>query len=257
MTQANAIFLLMVFCRRNNVKSTDHTGLTRIIIVIRNVIVILGFTILISACKTTEVKSGNVADIEVKNVDINQGEEKSFFSSQFRINLSVPSSWSVSGKETIDAVADIGGKIISGDDEIKKILHEESKKRTENIFLISQYEVGTPVQFNPSIVSVSENIALAPGIKSGKDYLYHVEQLLLGSAANYSIVEHYKPTIISSYSFDAFKAKTTINGTSFYQDYYATKAGKSVLSFIITYSNQEEFTAFDKVLKNIKIEENF
>lgn len=223
----------------------------------RNVIFILGFTILISACKTTEVKSGNVADIEVKNVDINQAVEKNFFSTQFRISLSAPSSWSVSGKETIDAVADIGGKIISGDDEIKKILHEESKKRTENIFLISQYEVGAPVQFNPSIVSVSENIALAPGIKSGKDYLYHVEQLLLASTANYSIVEHYKPVIISGYVFDAIKAKTTINGSSFYQDYYATKAGKFVLSFIITYSNQEEFTAFDKVLKNIKIKENF
>ncbi len=170
----------------------------------------------------------------------------------FGLTIEFPEDWAVAEKETLKQVTDMGTDFLAGDDKNLKAIVKASELQTVNLFMVSQHPLGSPVPFNPNVTAVAERIRHMPGIKSGKDYLYHARKLMESSALDASFTEEVRNEQIGGYSFDIMTAEMNMSGASIKQQYYATVLKGYVLGVIISYSNDQDQAALKEILATIK-----
>ena len=84
----------------------------------------------------------------------------------FGFSLPIPENWSVQNRDQLEMIKSAGEELM-GDSKEVKYAQKESAKNTYYLLTIFKYELGTPVDFNPSIIIIGENVSHSPGIKSG------------------------------------------------------------------------------------------
>jgi hypothetical protein len=169
----------------------------------------------------------------------------------FSMSMDVPQGWSVQSKAAMKQLMNQGSDLVAGDDQNLKAVMKQSEKQTINMFVFLKYEQGTPVSFNPSIVAVAERVSHMPGIKRGADYFFHVRRLLQASQIEYSFPKKIYTTDLSGESFDVMPAEISASFITIEQDYYAALMKDYVLSFILSYSNEEEKQELTKILDTV------
>ena len=201
----------------------------------KNSIKILGLILLIIV--TSSFKNNNHS----KNFDYGHVKKGVYFNDFFGFNIELPEDWVVQSKEQTENLANSGRKLVIGDNKNLKAIIEASEINTANLLIAFQYELGSPVDYNPSIMIIAENIKNAPGIKNGSDYLYQAKRLIQQTQLKYEYLsEKFDLEKINEVEF--YKMNTRVNylDLDIKQEYYSTVLNGFSLNFIISYISDDQ-----------------
>jgi hypothetical protein len=111
--------------------------------------------------------------------------------------------------------------------------------------------MGTPVAYNPSFLVITENVAKAPGIKTGSDYLFHSKKLLENSAMK-PVINEIKNETIGNNSWGLMEVKIkAATGLEIQQEYRSLISQRFAFNVVISYTTEEEHNALLEVLKSM------
>ena len=157
-----------------------------------------------------------------------------------QLKVKIPSDWAVQNREVFEHVVATSRQLVSGNDKDMEALLKASEQRGVGLFAVFRHPLGTPVDYNPSIAGVAEKVKMMPGIKSGKDYLFHLKKTLETPPSTYDFPNEVYANNKGGFDFDVLDAEASVGGVEFKQKYYASIVKGYALVVIISYSNPEQ-----------------
>ncbi len=140
-----------------------------------------------------------------------------------------------------------------GDNKNLKAALDASEVNVANLLVVSQYEYGAAVSYNPNFALVAENTARMPGIKSGSDYLFHARKLLEQSQVEYDYIDdEFEKVLINGQEFYVMNCSIDYMGHSIKQHYYSTIINGFCLSTIISYTLDDQKHDLEKIIDSMK-----
>lgn len=170
----------------------------------------------------------------------------------FNFQLQLPNQWYSADQTTMNAIGDRGRDVIAGDDKNMEASLKAAQKNTYNLFMASKVAPGTPIEFNPSITCVAERTSTAPGVKTGKDYLFHVKNILNNGQFKVTFNEDIVPRNIGGKEFFILKAEISLMKQTIKQEYYATMLNGFALAFVANYSGDEEYSLIQQSINSMQ-----
>ena len=155
-------------------------------------------------------------------MDFGTFEGSLYCNEYFGMTITIPSGWSIQDKQGREQLMRTGRKIISGDDKNLDAMLKASESEIINLFAAFKHPFGAPVQYNPSITCAGERISRAPGIRSGKDYLFHVKKLLQSGQIKWSFPKKLYSELLGGIEFDVMSVELTTPMITVKQEHYAT-----------------------------------
>ena len=212
-----------------------------------NILTVLFLGVLLTSCGMTRGQGGSSDDFDYGHI-----EDGKYVNSFFKFEITLPDGWVVQSQEQMDNLTEKGTELAFGENKFKKAVVKASLINTANLLQAFQYELGAPVDFNPNISIVAENISNTPGIKTGGDYLFHLRKMLKESLLDVEHVdENFEKETIGGRT-DFYKMKVTINYLQkANQIVYATISNGFSLCIVIT-SNDEVQQQMLKTINTIK-----
>jgi hypothetical protein len=122
---------------------------------------------------------------------------------------------------------------------------------TLNLLSAFKHPVGTPVPFNANIVCMAERIRHMPGIKKGKDYLYHSKRLLESSQMQVKFPMEMSTESIGGREFDVMYTTMSMAGVTIYQKYYVVISKGYALAFIVSFTTAEDESALQDIINTV------
>jgi hypothetical protein len=187
------------------------------------------------------------------NFDFGKTENGSYKNDYFNMEVLFNPNWIVQDKQFMNNIMERGSDLVTGDNKNLKSLFKASQVNTAYLLAVFKNEVGAAVESNPSFILVAENTKNLPGIKNGKDYLFHAEKLMKQTQMPYSFEREVFEKKIGNSLFYVLEAGLDYMGEIISQEYISTVKNGFTLSFIITYSNEEEKNELYEVINNVKI----
>jgi hypothetical protein len=187
------------------------------------------------------------------NFDFGKTENGSYKNDYFNMEVLFNPNWIVQDKQYMNNIMERGSDLVTGDNKNLKSLFKASQVNTAYLLAVFKNEVGAAVEFNPSFILVAENTKNLPGIKNGKDYLFHAEKLMKQTQMPYSSEREVFEKKIGNSLFYVLETRLDYMGEIISQEYISTVKNGFTLSFIITYSNEEEKNELYEVINNVKI----
>lgn len=181
-------------------------------------------------------------------------ENNVYVNKYFKFNITLPEGWYAQDYASARKLTQEGGKMIAGDNKQMKEMMKASEERTINLFGFFEHPVGAPVPFNPNFVGVAENISFVPGIKRGKDYLYHTKQLIKQTGLNYTFDDNITVKKIDGVEFDVMDASIHINGVTVRQKYYTVVYKDYAIGFIESFGSDEGHAKLSKIIDSIRFD---
>ena len=89
-----------------------------------------------------------------------------------------PHGWTAHGDETKKEIMAVGKSLVDQKTLTGKVVANRSDERTHQLLTLFQYPLGTPGVENQSVQLLAEDVRFAPGIRSGREYLLNVGQVL-------------------------------------------------------------------------------
>ena len=173
--------------------------------------------------------------------DYGKVENGIYSNSFFNCELTLPENWVVQSNEQIQGMMQTGEDLFVGDDENMRRAIKASEINSAVLVVAFEYELGSAVEYNPNIVITVENLRNAPGVKSGKDYLFHSQKLLSQSNMRYDhIDEDFEEEKIGGAIFYKMGASIGIGDIEVYQTYYSTILNGFSFSIIISHAFEEQ-----------------
>ncbi|GAO29652.1 hypothetical protein JCM15548_11864 [Geofilum rubicundum JCM 15548] len=184
-----------------------------------------------------------------KDFDYGHAQNNKYLNSFFGLEVSLPEDWVVQSKEQFEDIAKLGKDIAVGDDENLKAVVEASEVNSANLLAVFKYEMGAPVDYNPSFMLVAENLKNAPGVKNGGDYLFQTRKLLKLSQIQYDhIDEAFTREMINNQEFYHMNCTINYMGFIIHQKYYSTIQNGFCLSAIISFVDEEQRNDLEQVV---------
>lgn len=202
------------------------------------VIQIVMLMLLLSGCSrkaNEEIDYGTVSNSVYKN-------------QYFGFSVTLPKDWSLQDQKGQQRLMKKGTQLMTGDDDTLKAIVKASELQTVNLFAAFQHPLGTPVAFNPSILSIAEMTRELPGIKRGKDYFYQAKKILESSALRPTFPKDYYTENVGGREFDVMELEMTIMGKVVKQKLYCAIQKGYALCFVATFMNDEEKALLQNVL---------
>ncbi|MFZ4465299.1 MAG: hypothetical protein ACOYN5_15745 [Bacteroidales bacterium] len=207
----------------------------------------LGFillTLLLLCCNTQGV---------TQDFDYGQIENNKYYNSFFNFEMIIPTGWIVQSKEQTENLTKKGADLVAGDDKNLKAVIKASEVNSANLLAIFKYEVGAAVDYNPSIMLISENLKNSPGIKTGSDYLFQVRKMLKQSQVQYDYFdENFKKKTINGQDLFLMNASLEYMGLQIKQVYYSTIINGFSLGIIISFVSKEQKKEIGKVINSMQ-----
>jgi hypothetical protein len=169
----------------------------------------------------------------------------------FGMTVAIPSDWNVQDQAAQQQLMKVGGKLLSGEDKNLQAVLKASELQVVNLFAVFKYERGSPVTFNPSILSMAENVRQFPGIKIGKDYLFHTRKALESGQIQMSFPKDIYTQQLGGVGFDVMETETSVRGMVIKQKYYAAIMKGYALGFVVSFTTDEEQTSLQKILDTV------
>lgn len=188
-----------------------------------------------------------------ENFDFGKAENGIYTNNYFRMQIKYNPDWIVQSKEQTQNLIEVGGKVVSGNNRMLQAAVEASKVNTAFLLSIFKFEVGSAVDFNPSFIAIAENTKKFPGIKNGKDYLFHTKKALKQTALDYQFTKEAYHKRIGNSNFYAMESKPIVPGQDITQEYMTTVTKGFSLTFIISYSNEDEKAELYQMISDLKI----
>jgi hypothetical protein len=178
-----------------------------------------------------------------KPLDFDYGhvENNKYINSFFKAEMTIPKSWVVQSKEQMENLTETGKDLVAGDDANMKAKLNASEINIANLLSVNQFEQGAAVEYNPSILLIAENIKNSPGVKTGKDYLFHTKKFLEQSQLKYDHLDsQFEREVINGVDFYKLNADITYGGVTIKQVYYSTILKNFSFNAIISFTNDEQ-----------------
>jgi len=151
----------------------------------------------------------------------------------------VPKGWTVHGEETQKVIVETGKEIMAGEDQTRKRIVEAASKRTFQLLTVFEYPLGTPNKTNRGIQVAAENVAFAPGIQTGKDYLQVLEKNLATGQIHFEFegeaIEETLDGIDCYHHYGHFQ----VSGKTIHELFYATMLKGYAVSLIFSGTSKE------------------
>lgn len=180
--------------------------------------------------------------------------ENTYRNAAFGLTVTAPDGWFVMDNQQTERMMEVGTDVATAGNDRLKAVAEASKQATSNIFAFFKHPVGAPVEFNPSVMGVAENLMMAPGIKTGRDYFFHARKLMEQSSIPLEIVGDYTTTKIGGQAFDRMDVRLDANGVAVSQSYYAARHDNFVVVIIQSYQNEAERKETLAVLDTVRLD---
>ncbi len=172
----------------------------------------------------------------------------------FGLTVALPPDWSIQDLESRLEMMEIGGDIVIGDDQNLRAAVDASKLTTVSLFTAFKHALGSPVLYNPNIVCVAERVRHMPGIREGRDYLFHTRKFLESSQVQVSFPHEITTASMGGQSFDVMQTEMPLGGMTIHQKYYSTIMDGYALNFIISFTTKEEELALRNILDSIEFQ---
>jgi len=187
------------------------------------------------------------------NFDFGKTENGLYKNDYFNMEISFNPNWAVQDKQAVNNIVEKGNELITGNDKTFDSAVKAAQVNTAYLLTIFKHEVGAAVEYNPSLMLVAENIKNFPGIKNGKDYLFHAKKILKQTQLPYSFNKEVFEKEIDNSKFYIMEAELDYMGKTIIQQYISTVNKGFSLSFIISYTTEEEKNELYEVINNIKL----
>lgn len=170
----------------------------------------------------------------------------------FGFSMTLPKDWSVQGKEMQKKLNEAGRKMLAGDDKnYEAVIKASQKQESPFEFSVFKYPVGSPVDFNPSLIGSAEKVADQPGIKKGEDFLFHVRKTLEASQLKFEFQKEIHPEKLGDTDFGVMEATLSIRNMSLTQKYYCVIRKGYAITFTISYLNEADGKELAKILESV------
>jgi hypothetical protein len=185
--------------------------------------------------------------------EINFGEIKNsvYQNNYFKMSATIPKGWSVQTQKSQKEILDRGGKMAAGDDKNLKAMIKATELQIVNLFAAFKHPQGSPVDYNPSIMSIAEKVSHLPGITRGKDYHFHTKRVLQSTQMQVSFPKEVYTKQIDGIDFDVMIVNMTSVGQTIKQKQYVSIIKGYALIISITYTTDEDEAELDKALQSI------
>lgn len=190
-----------------------------------------------------------------EEIDFGTTENSVYSNTYFGLAITIPAEWSIQDQESRERITKMGEDIISGDDKNLGAVIKASELQTLNLLMAFKHPLGAPVTFNPSMACVAERIRDMPGIKRGSDYLFHARKALESSQMDFSFPNDISTEKLGGVDFDIMHVQISLLGNTVQQKYYAAVIKDYALSFIASFSTEDESAIMNKILKSINFEQ--
>jgi hypothetical protein len=184
-------------------------------------------------------------------IDFGTVTDSVYHNNYFGFNVPLPKDWSVQDQTEQRRLAQLGGKLISGDDKNLQAAMKIGELQTVNLFAVFEHPPGSPVDFNPSILSVAENVRYAPGIKRGKDYHFQAKKVLEGGQLDITFPKDIYTQQVGGIDFDVMEAQIRTHGVVIKQKYYAAIMKGYALCVVTSFGTEEQDAALQKILAGV------
>lgn len=188
-----------------------------------------------------------------ENFDFGKIEDGTYKNDYFDMEVLFNPNWIVQDKQEMNNLVERGSDLVTGDNKNLKSIVKASQVNTAYLLAVFKHEVGAAVEYNPSFMIVAENTKNFPGIKNGKDYLFHAKKLLKQTQMPYSFEKEVLERKIGNSLFHVMEARLDYMGQIIIQEYISTVNKGFSLSFIISYSTDKEKSELYEVVNNVKI----
>jgi len=188
-----------------------------------------------------------------ENFDFGKTENGFYKNDYFDMEVMFNPDWIVQDKQAMNNLVEVGSDLVTGDNENLKSIVKYSQVNTAYLLAVFKHELGAAVEYNPSFMIVAENTKNFPGVKNGKDYLFHAKKLLKQTQLSYLFEKEVFGKKIGNSLFHIMETKLDYMGTVITQEYISTVNKGFSLSFIISYATEEEKNELYEVIDNIKI----
>ncbi|HLF35805.1 MAG TPA: hypothetical protein VI583_16295 [Cyclobacteriaceae bacterium] len=199
------------------------------------------FNVSIALIPVILAMAGLLNDTRSQDFDYGRIKNNSYQNKYFNFEMKIPSGWVVLTKEQADELTKAGQEMVAGDDEKLQAVMKASEINTANLLAVYQFELGSPVDFNPNFMIVAENIKNAPGIKKGSDYLFQSKRILEQGQFKYDYLSpDFELENINGTEFYKMIAKLNYMGLEIEQVYYSTVLKGFSFNVIISYTSEEQ-----------------
>lgn len=212
---------------------------------------IMCFT-LVMVCVALFTGCGKKASDEI---DFGTFKDSVYQNKYFGLTIAIPSEWSIQDQESREHMTKMGIKLLAGDDKNLEAVVKASELQTVNLFAVFKHPMGAPVSYNPSIICVAERVRHMPGIKRGKDYLFHARKLLESSQIDISFPKEISTTEnLGGVEFDVMHTRIPMAQMIIYQKYYTAIMKGYALAFVVSFSTKEEEASLQSILDSATFE---
>lgn len=177
--------------------------------------------------------------------------ESSYTNRYFGFTLTPPTGWAVASEETKKAMMDRGAGALSEGSEARRGALEETLKDTYQLLTITEHPFGSPVESNPAFQVLAEKVSQAPGVRTGKDYLFQVEKLITGTSLGYTVKEPVRAQTLGGREVFRIEFEVKMGARTVHQVYMSTVDKGYALSFIQSYTQPEESTKLSEIVDSI------
>ncbi|MDO5623117.1 MAG: hypothetical protein Q4G71_00330 [Pseudomonadota bacterium] len=188
------------------------------------------------------------SDMLTKSVD-----ESRYVNKHFELEITKPDGWFYQSPEQTLKMSQKGAAIASGDDANLKAMMAEAAKSTLPLFAFFSYPPGTPGKLNANVIGTAESTELAPGVKSGCDYLQNVRQVLEMTQMNMKMTKDCGSMQIDGSKMAYLDATLTLGKINVTQRYYACLKGKHAIGVVASYFDKASMDVTTQIVKGLKL----
>jgi hypothetical protein len=191
-----------------------------------------------------------------ENFDFGKTNNGSYKNDYFNMELLFDSNWVIKDKQQMNSLAERGRDLITSENKKLKSIVKAAQVNTAYLLAIFKYKDGAAVEYNPSFMVVAENTKNLPGIKTGSDYLFHAKKLMKlmkQTQIQYKFEKEVYERVIGKSSFHIMEVKVDYMGKNIIQEYISAVNKGFSLSFIISYTSEEERDELYEIIDNVKI----
>lgn len=171
------------------------------------------------------------------------------------MTITAPEGWYVADTGMMSKLMDAGKDASTATmDASLKAAVEGAMKRTTSLFSFMEVPPGSPREYIPALIGVSEDVSMLPGVVRGRDYFFHARRVMEQAAVPTVIATDYVERTIGGKSFDRMDVEMGAPGQTVNQRYFAARHGGVVVAFIQSYRTEEELAVLDRALDSIKLD---
>lgn len=170
-----------------------------------------------------------------------------------RFSFKYPKDWVVHGAATNERIRELGKEKIAESGALSRSSVETALQTTYQLLTVFRHPVGTPgITFNPAILVIAEQIAHAPGITNGKDYLLNLRAFLMKAGAQVVLTEPMEHRFAGSQFFRDDYAVVN-NEVQVAQAYFVTVTKGYALVFVFTGQDQNSVEEMSKAMETFAL----